>query len=223
MQALVCDRVRALARGHLPQVGWPHGCPVDCGPGTVADMNNTRVSALIAVPVTAIAVLYAAACAAFSWEPSLGWLIQALIHLGELAAVVALASSGAVGASRPGRAGLAVAATGQIVLALAEVVWPRQPDLGNVLFGIAPILTGVGLITAGIALVRADRSRWLPLALGVYTLAVLIPVEIATGGPPATLALVSIAVWDVLWLMLALSVLSPRVAPVRRPARVVVR
>ena len=186
-------------------------------------MNNTRVSALIAVPVTAIAVLYAAACAAFSWEPSLGWLIQALIHLGELAAVVALASSGAVGASRPGRAGLAVAATGQVVLAVAEVVWPRQPDLGNVLFGIAPILTGVGLITAGVALVRADRGRWLPLALGVYTMAVLVPVEIATGGPPATLALASIAVWDVLWLMLALSVLSPGVAPVRRPARVLVR
>jgi hypothetical protein len=85
-------------------------------------MNYSRVSALIAVPVTAIAVLYAAASAAFSWEPSLGWLIQALIHLGELAAVVALASSGAVGASRPGRTGLAVAATGQIVLAVAEVV-----------------------------------------------------------------------------------------------------
>ena len=132
-----------------------------------------------------------------SWEPSLGWLLQALIHLGELAAV------------------------GQIVLAVAEVVWPRQPDLGNVLFGIAPILTGVGLITAGVTLVRADRGRWLPLALGVYTIAVLVPVEIATGGPPATLALASIAVWDVLWLMLALSVLSP--APVRRPARVVVR
>ena len=184
-------------------------------------MNNTRISALIAVPVTAIAVLYAAASAAFSWEPSLGWLIQALIHIGELAAVVALASSGAVGASRPGRTGLAVAAAGQIVLAVAEVVWPRQPDLGNVLFGIAPILTGAGLITAGITLVRTDRGRWLPLALGVYTLAVFVPVEIATGGPPATLALASIAVWDVLWLMLALSVLSP--APVRRPARVVVR
>ena len=57
-------------------------------------MNNTRVSALIAVPVTAIAVLYAAACAAFSWEPSLGWLIQALIHIGELAGVVALGPHG---------------------------------------------------------------------------------------------------------------------------------
>ena len=120
-------------------------------------MNNTRVSALIAVPVTAIAVLYAAS-AAFTWEPSLGWLIQALIHLGELAAVVALASSGAVGASRPGRAGLAVAATGQILLAVAEVVWPRQPDLGNVLFGIAPILTGAGLITAGITLFRPTAA-----------------------------------------------------------------
>jgi hypothetical protein len=184
-------------------------------------MNNTRVSALIAVPVTAIAVLYAAAGAAFSWEPSLGWLIQALIHLGELAAVVALASSGAVGASRPGRAGLALAAVGQILLAVAEVVWPRQPDLGNVLFGIAPVLTGVGLITASVTMIRADRGRWLPLALGGYTLAVLVPAQIATGGPPAPLALASIAVWDVLWLLVALSVLSP--APLRRPARVVVR
>jgi hypothetical protein len=184
-------------------------------------MNTTRLSALIAVPVTAIAVLYAAASAAFSWEPSLGWLIQAVIHLGELAVVVALAGSGVAGASRPGRYGLAAAAAGQVLLAVAEVVYPRQPDVGNVLFGLAPILTGVGLITAGIALVRADRSRWLPLVLGLYTLAVLIPAEIATGGPPAPLALASIAVWDVLWLLLALSVLSP--APVRRPARVVVR
>jgi hypothetical protein len=169
-------------------------------------MNTTRVAALIAVPVTAIAVLYAAAGAAFSWEPSLGWLIQAVIHLGELAAVVALARSGAVGASRAGRYGLAAAAAGQVLLAVAEVVYPRQPDVGNVLFGLAPILTGVGLIPAGITLIRAGRGRWLPLVLGLYTLAVLIPAQIATGGPPAPLAL---------------SVLSP--APVRRPARVVVR
>ncbi|HEY0937243.1 MAG TPA: hypothetical protein VGD91_26330 [Trebonia sp.] len=186
-------------------------------------MNITRVSALLAVPVTAAAVLYAAASAAFSWEPGLGWLIQALIHLGELAAVIAFASSGAAGPSRPGRAGLAVAAVGQIVLAVAEVVYPRQPDLGNVLFGIAPVLTGVGLITVGAILIRADRGRWLPLILGVYTIAVLIPAEIATGGPPAPLALASIAVWDVLWLMLALSVLNPVPAPRTRPARVVVR
>ena len=98
-----------------------------------------------------------------------------------------------------------------------------RPDLGNILFAIAPILTGAGLITAGITLWPADRSRWLPLALGGYTIAVLIPVEIATGGPPATLALASIAVWDVLWLMLALSVLSPVPVPRTRPARVVVR
>ena len=37
----------------------------------------------------------------------------------------------------------------------------------------------------------------------------------------SVIALASIAVWDVLWLLLALSVLHP--APVRRPARVVVR
>ncbi|WP_248966160.1 hypothetical protein, partial [Sphaerisporangium perillae] len=61
------------------------------------------------------------------------------------------------------------------------------------LFSVSPILTGAGLVTAGVAIIRAGvwarPSRFLPLTLGLYTILVLIPVMIASGGPPAPLAL----------------------------------
>jgi len=92
------------------------------------------------------------------------------------------------------------------------VIWPSNPDLGDVLFSVSPILTGAGLITAGVAIIRAGvwagSSRFLPLTLGLYTILVLIPVMIGSGGPPAPLALWTIGGWDLLWFVLSASVLS---------------
>jgi hypothetical protein len=89
--------------------------------------------------------------------------------------------------------GLASAIVGQLIIAAAEVIWPSNRDLGDVLFSVSPILTGAGLVTAGVAIIRAGvwarPSRFLPLTLGLYTILVLIPVMIASGGPPAPLAL----------------------------------
>jgi hypothetical protein len=87
---------------------------------------------------------------------------------------------------------LASAIVGQLIIAAAEVIWPGNRDLGDVLFSVSPILTGAGLVTAGVAIragVWARPSRFLPLTLGLYTILVLIPVMIASGGPPAPLAL----------------------------------
>jgi hypothetical protein len=47
-----------------------------------------------------------------------------------------------------------------------------------------------------------------PLALGRYTLLVLIPVMIGSGGPPAPLTLWTIAGLDLLWLFVAAAILS---------------
>ena len=174
-------------------------------------MNDSplRPTALAALAITSLAVLYAAGSAVTGWEPGLGWLLQAVIHVGELLAVVALTLSGAAGQGRTARAGLAAAVLGQAVLAAAEVVYPRLPDLGNPLFAVGPLLTGVGLGTAGIVVVRAGRwsgwQRFTPLAVGAYVFVVLIPVLVGSGGPPAPAALWSIAGWDVLWALLALS------------------
>jgi hypothetical protein len=181
---------------------------------------NSRTAGMIALPVTILAVLYAAGSALAGWEPSLGWLVQAVIHVGELLAVLALALSGAAGTSRTARVGLGAAVLGQAVLAAAEVVWPADPGLGDTLFGIAPILTGVGLIVAGIAVLRAGRwtgwRRFTPVVLGVYIFVVMTPVLIASGGPPAPASLWAITGWDVLWTLIATSVLTS--APLANPA-----
>lgn len=205
-------------------------------------MDKTRASAVAALLITAFAVVYAGGSAVAGWEPRLGWLLQAIIHLGELAAVAALAFSsnlyGGTGTGtgtgtriRAGRIGLAAAAAGQLTIAAAEVVWPQSPDVAGVLFAVSPLLTGAGLITAGVTIARAGAGpgRWLPLALGGYTLLVLIPVMIGSGGPPAPLALWTIAGWDLLWLLVAAAVLvrsrADAAAPPSRsgPARVTVR
>ena len=60
-------------------------------------IRTTRTLALVAVVVTVLAALYAAAGAITAWEPSWGFVAQAVIHLGELAAVIALALSGGAG------------------------------------------------------------------------------------------------------------------------------
>jgi hypothetical protein len=175
-------------------------------------MNTSQASAVAALLITGFAIVYAAGSAIAGWEPSSGWLLQAIIHIGELSAVVALASGGAAGRGRIARMGLGAAIAGQLIMTAAELIWPSTPDLGDVLFSVAPILTGAGLVTTGVATIRAREwagsPRFLPLALGMYTILVLIPVMIGTGGPPAPLALCTIAGWDLLWFTLSASVLD---------------
>lgn len=174
-------------------------------------MNIFRTSAVAAFVVTTFAVAYAAGSAVAGWAPSLGWLIQAVIHAGELLALVALASSATTVRGLVTRIGFTAAVAGQLIFVAAEVIWPHGPDLGNVLFGVAPILTGAGLVALGVSVLRAKAwtgaGRFVPIALGVYTLVVLIPVMIGTGGPPAPTALWVIAGWDLLWCALAAGLL----------------
>jgi hypothetical protein len=181
------------------------------------DLRLSRTTAGFALLITVIAIVYTAACAVTGWEPSLGWLVQSVIHAGELAAVVALALSGAAGPGRVARIGLGTAMLGQAVLTVAEPIWPGDPDLGDALFGVGPVLTGIGLLVAGIAVVRAGRwagtRRFVPVAVGTYVLAVMIPVVIGSGGPPAPAALWAICGWDLLWLLLAVSVLTEVAVP----------
>ena len=102
-----------------------------------------------------------------------------MIHLGELATFVALALSGAAGTGLLGRLGLGVAGLGALLLAVAEVITLSAPATSETLFAIAPNLVGLGLVLAGIAVVRTGRwtgwRRWVTLALGVYVFVVLTP------------------------------------------------
>jgi hypothetical protein len=83
------------------------------------------------------------------------------------------------------------------------------------------VLTGIGLIGAGISILRAGRwtgwRRVLPLGLGIYIFVVMTPALIVSGGPPAPLALAVLAGWDVLWALIAVATLSAQ-QPHTQPA-----
>lgn len=147
-----------------------------------------------------------------AWEPSWGYLAQAVIHIGELAGVLALLWCGAAGAGALARIGIGAAVVGQVLLVVAELTYPSAPADGDPLFSVGPLLSGLGLILAGIAVLRAGRwtgwPRFVPLTLGIYVPVIMIPAIIVSGGPPASGALVALAVWDVLWLLLGVGVLT---------------
>ena len=132
-------------------------------------------------------------------------------------------AGGLIASTNPNPTGSTVPLGCAAVNDAAEVIWPSSPDLGSIIFGIAPILTGAGLIAAGAGVVRSavwtGWARLAPVVLGTYTFLVLIPVVVGSGGPPAPAALWAIAGWDLLWLSLAASVLTrPRVPAVKDQA-----
>ena len=183
---VVTEATRSTGRDPLPTPKplQPGGPPALIG-GGMGETKTLRV--------------YAAVGALTGWEPSLGWMIQPGIHVGELAAVIAVALSGAAGSGRPACIGLGAAMLGQAILVVAELVFPRDPDLGDALFGVGPVLSGAGLVVAGIAVLRArrwtDPARFAPVTVGIYTLLVLIPALVVSDGPPAPVALWTISGW----------------------------
>jgi hypothetical protein len=171
-----------------------------------------RTAAIVAVVITGLATVYTLALLLGAEDPSWAYLPRGLVHLGELAALVALARCGAAGTGRLATIGLGCAGVGQVMLAVAEVISAGGPGAGDVLFGIAPNLVGLGLILTGVAVVRTGRwsgwRRWVVLALGAYVFVVMTPVIIAVGGPPAVAALVALLGWEVLWTLIGIAVLS---------------
>ncbi|MBA2470715.1 MAG: hypothetical protein DLM61_12010 [Pseudonocardiales bacterium] len=90
------------------------------------------------------------------------------IHLGELAGVIALALSGAAVNGWLARIGLGAAMLGQLLLVAAELIYPSSPAIGDQMFNIGPPLSAIGLLLAGVAVIRARRwgswHRFMPLA-----------------------------------------------------------
>jgi hypothetical protein len=178
----------------------------------MSSVRQGRVAALIAVAITGFATVYTVALLVGLQDPEWAYLPRGIIHLGELAAVVALALCGAAGTGWLGKVGLGLAGLGALILAVAEVITESSPGVSDTLFTIAPNLVGVGLILAGIAILRTGRwtgwHRYVTLVLGIYVFAVLTPVIIASGGPPAVPAVWGLAGWEILWVLVAVAALG---------------
>lgn len=185
-------------------------------------IRNCRNAAVVGLVLTGFAVLYlvvatvvvasAGSSALDTWEFSWGYLLQALIHLGGLAGVIALAWSGAVGAGLSGRVGLGAAMLGQTLLAIAELVYPSYPGIAEPIFTVAPPLSGAGMILAGITVLRAGVwrgwYRFIPLAVGLWVFVVFTPALVVGGPPPAPTVLSALAGWNLLWVLLAVAALA---------------
>lgn len=123
----------------------------------------------------------------------------AIQHLGLLAGIVAILRAGVVGAGRAGRVGVGVGAAGMALLTATELlaVTARDADLNeygylNALYGISSILTGVGLIVAGVAVRRAriwsGWRNWIVLIAGIWVFVPMFPAMVA-GFVPARLGI----------------------------------
>ena len=182
---------------------------------------NPRTMACAAGVVTGLAVVYTVGLLLGMPDPEWAYLPRGLIHLGELAIFVALGLSGAAGPGLLGKVGLGVGGLGSLLLAVAEVTTLSAHATSETLFAIAPDLVGIGLVLTGIAVVRTGRwtgwRRWVTLALGVYVFAVLTPLIITAGGPPAYAAVAGLLGWQVLWVLIAVAVLVETERPALRP------
>jgi hypothetical protein len=142
---------------------------------------------------------------------SLTWgLTQALF----VVTLLGFARSGAVGASRPGRIGAWITVVGGIVFVAAHALSvifrdARVDDPGGVgavtLFAIATVLTAVGFIIAGVAVVRARRwtswRRFTVLGVGVWMICML-PMQFTSLLP------LSVAVYAVTIVAFAIALLA---------------
>lgn len=138
-----------------------------------------------------------------------------LLHLAAIVALGGLAASGAVGSAWWGRLGLALAVLGLLVLIVGEFLDPVDPATAETLFAVAPLVTGPGLVLAGVAVLRARSwSGWrrvVPLACGAYLLVVFVPVVVATGTDVGFL--VAVTGWDLGLAALGLAVVQEASAP----------
>ena len=130
------------------------------------------------------------------------WLV---VHMLILVGLVGLFRSGATGALTWGAKGFAVAILGRVIFLLAELV---AFGLGNddvFLLPVGAVLTGVGMIAGGLAVVRAGRwegpLRYAPLAMGAYPFVTMFPVLAVTGQRPDAL----VSCWGLLMVAVGLA------------------
>lgn len=100
---------------------------------------------------------------------------NALVFVG----VIGLARSGAAGASWLAKIGLGIALYASALFLPLELYIIANLEVGGMLLGVSALLQGLGLLLAGIAVMRTGQwrgwQRWTPLTCGLYTFLVLIP------------------------------------------------
>ncbi|MEP6625597.1 MAG: hypothetical protein ABJC79_14215 [Acidimicrobiia bacterium] len=110
------------------------------------------------------------------------------VHALVLVGLLGLRRAGVVGESAWGRAGLNLAIAGRVVFLVGEAVAIGLGHDESILFPVAAVSTGIGMLLAGVAVVRAQRwqgwRRLAPLAMGAYPFIFMFPILAVTGARP---------------------------------------
>jgi hypothetical protein len=134
------------------------------------------------------------------WEGSL-IVVQILLLIG----VAGLAMSGAAGDGWLGRIGLGIALLGRTSFLIGEISSFARGSDDEIFVPLGALLTGIGMVVTGIAVVRArrwqGRQRFLPLLAGLYPFVAMFPLFAILGEPPIAV----LALWGVVWLLLGLA------------------
>ncbi len=129
-------------------------------------------------------------------------------HLLLIVGVIGLVRTGAAGRGGLATAGLGLTLLGLVVLTVAELIWLAGLEIAVLFYSAATLLMMVGLIVAGVAVLRSGRwtgwSRFTPLACGLYMLLVLLPALFM----PGLTANYALGVWGVCWLLIGLALLA---------------
>lgn len=148
-----------------------------------------------------------------TWEAVI-LIAQVLLLIG----VVGLAVSGAISDSWLGKTGLGLALIGRVVFILAEIHSIIRADDDTPLLPLGALLTAVGMLLTGIAVLQAHRwlgwHRWTPLLTGLYPFVAMFPFVALTDEP----SMVTIALWGLLWILLGIA-LDAEARETPHPAR----
>ncbi|MBC3191899.1 hypothetical protein H7X46_12580 [Pseudonocardia sp. C8] len=117
--------------------------------------RTARSAAVVCMAGAAAAVLFSAALiAGFAPADESPYLLP--VYLATLAGVASLGLTGAA-AGGTGRAGLATAVAGLVGFVVAELTVPGP--VGEALYTVVPLVTAVGMVLAGVAVLRSAIPR----------------------------------------------------------------
>jgi len=134
-----------------------------------------------------------------------------------LVGVVGLARSGAAGEGWLARVGLGIALAASALFLPFEVLVAINLELGGALLGLSALVQGLGLLLAGMAVLRIGRwdgwQRFTPLLCGLYTFLVLIP---ALALSPEGYNAWALAGWQIPFALLGVALYQHGSAPEQR-------
>ena len=136
-----------------------------------------------------------------------------------LVGVLGLGRSGAAGEGGLAKLGLGLAVLASVLFLPFEVLVAVNLELGGMLLGLSALVQGLGLLLAGVAVLRTGRwqgwQRFTPLLCGLYTFLVLIP---ALALSPEGYNAWALAGWQIPFLLLGVALAQQGVAPEQRVA-----